>query len=60
MRELGLGLAGRFGTIVASVKENDIAMNEYSIQHDYDKRFPLWHCILYYLGWYEKSGNKCL
>ena len=33
-------------------------MNEYSIQHDYDKRFPLWHCILYYLGWYESSGNK--
>ena len=33
-------------------------MNEYSIQHDYDKRFPLWHCVLYYLNWYERSANK--
>ena len=30
----------------------------YRPQHDYDKRFPLWHCILYYLGWYEKTEDK--
>ena len=30
----------------------------YRPQHDYDKRFPLWHCILYYLNWYETSMDK--
>lgn len=27
-------------------------------QHDYNKRFPLWHCLLYYLNWYERSTDK--
>lgn len=33
-------------------------MGAYSIQHDFDKRFPLWHCLLYYLGWYERGEDK--
>ena len=33
-------------------------IGDYSIQHDYNKRFPLWHCILYYLNWYERTDNK--
>lgn len=33
-------------------------MERYRTNHDFDKRFPLWHCILYYLGWYERTGDK--
>ena len=31
---------------------------DYKVQHEFDQRFPLWHCVLYYLGWYEKSENR--
>jgi len=35
-------------------------------EHDFSKGFPLSNCLLYYLGWYHKSGDiwadlrKCL
>ena len=35
-----------------------MTIGEYSVQHEFGKRFPIWHCLLYYLGWYEKTGNK--
>ena len=31
---------------------------DYRPQHDFDKVFPIWHVILYYLGWYTKSEDR--
>ena len=33
-------------------------IGNYTVQHDFQKRFPLWHCLLYYLNWYEKTEDK--
>lgn len=40
--------------------------NDYYVSHNFEKAFPLSTCVLYYLGWYERSNNwwddlkKCL